>query len=247
MAFITQAQSRQPALTFNDGILTILPLLVAVLPIGFLCGALAVQKGLTPLEITFMSATVFAGASQFVALDLWAEPLPWFTIIISSFLVNMRHVLMGASFAPKLPHIKGRRLYGNFFLLTDELWALCERKALTHKISTPYIVGIGIPMYVSWVSTTFFGAYLGAILGDPAEYGLDFAFTALFIYLVLGFWNSYRTGLVIAASGITAVLVYKVLPGAWYIIAGSLAGMVVAALLPQEEKTHNGNEGEHNA
>ena len=72
------------------------------------------------------------------------------------------------------------------------------------------------------------GATLGAFLGDPVTLGLDFAFPAVFIVLVMGFWKGPETGAVLLASGAAAVLTQHFIPGVWYIAAGALAGLVTA-------------------
>ncbi|KZL21461.1 Inner membrane protein YgaZ [Pseudovibrio axinellae] len=220
---------------FILGVTTFFPLIFAVAPIGLLFGALAAQKGLSPLEVLLMGSLVFAGGSQFVALDLWSTPVLWFTIAFSTFLVNLRHVLMSASLAPKLGHWTPLQKYIGFFILADEVWALSERRAMKQRTSFSFYMGVGATLYITWQIATFTGSLVGAVMGDPSQYGLDFAFTALFICLVMNFWQGRKTGVILAASGLAAVLTNKFVPGAWYIIAGAIAG-VVAASIQHEEK-----------
>lgn len=75
------------------------------------------------------------------------------------------------------------------------------------------------------------GALLGTLVEDPATIGFDFAFNALFIALVVGFWKGARTGPVIAASAAVAIAAKPLLGGAWYVVAGGIAGMLVAAAI----------------
>src|SRR5207302_10581176 len=82
---------------FREGVIDIVPVLVAALPIGLLWGTLAVGKGMTPFEAGLTSLSVFAGAAQYVAIDLWRDPAPWLLLTMTVFIVNVRHVLMGAS------------------------------------------------------------------------------------------------------------------------------------------------------
>lgn len=221
---------------FREGFVDILPVLAAVAPIGFLWGTLAGGKGLSPVETGGMSAAVFAGAAQFIALDQWSEPVPWATIIVTTFVVNFRYVLMGASLSRHLGQVpRGWRALC-MFLMADEVWAYAERRARKQPLVLSYYMGIGVPMFVVWVSSTFVGAVIGQSIGDPAIYGFDFAFSATFIGIIAGFWRGARTGLIIAASAFAAVLVKLILPGAWFIVAGGLAGSLVAALLPDKEE-----------
>jgi 4-azaleucine resistance transporter AzlC len=220
---------------FRQGALEILPVLVAATPIGLLWGTLAAGKGLSPLEAGLMSGSVFAGAAQFVALEVWRDPVPWMLLTVTALVVNIRHVLMGASLSRHMRGIDRRWHPLMMFLLVDEGWAFSERRVQTKPLTLAYYFGLGLPMWVSWTTASTIGAAVGRSFGDPAAIGLDFAFSALFISIIAGFWKGPRTGAVLAASAITAALVRFAVPGAWYIIAGGLAGVAVAALLHSNE------------
>ena len=223
---------RSAGAEFRTGFATILPAMIAVVPFGLLLGAAAAQKGLSVLEVVLMSALVFAGSSQFVAVDLWSDPAPWAALGFAALLINLRHVLMGASIAGKLGAFPrwGRALA--VFFLADEAWAMAERRALTYTLTPAFYAGLVVFFYLSWIFWTALGAAIGPALGDPAALGFDFAFTAIFIGLVAGFWKGPRTGFVIAASAVTAALVHRAVEGPWYVLAGALAGIAVAAAFP---------------
>ncbi len=213
---------------FLAGSRAILPLVVAVIPIGLVFGAVSVTKGLSPLEATLMSALVFAGGSQFVAMDIWTHPASWAGVGFAALLVNIRHVLMSASLGTKMQAFIGLRRYAAMLFLADEIWAIAEFRAGVARLTPAWFAGIAMPFYVSWVGSTLIGASLGAFLGDPAAIGLDFAFPAVFIVLAMGFWKGRETGTVLAASALAAVLVHQFVPGVWYIAAGALAGLAAA-------------------
>ena len=213
------------------GLVAILPVVISVIPIGLLFGALASQKGLSPLEIGLMSALVFAGSAQFVALEIWREPVPWMLLGATALTINLRHVMMGASLSRHLDAFSWpQRLLGQFFM-TDESWALAERRATSAALTPAYYAALSVALYLNWVATSLAGAYIGALIENPAEFGFDFAFSALFIGLIVAFWRGPATGAVIAASGATAFLVHGGLGGVWHVVAGGLAGMATAALL----------------
>lgn len=222
---------------FRQGAVDIAPILVAGVPIGLLWGTLAAGKGLSPLEAGLTSATVFAGSAQFVAIELWREPVPWVLLTFTVFIVNIRHILMGASLSRHIGHI-GRRWHPlMMFLLVDEGWAFAERRALTQPLTAPYYLGLTLPMVGVWTAASTIGAMAGRSLGDPAAYGFDFAFSAMFIGILAGFWKGPRTGAVLAASAVSAALAKLYVPGAWYIVIGGLAGVAIAALLHRDENT----------
>lgn len=213
------------------GLLAVAPVAIAVVPIGLVYGAIAVQKGLSPLEVVLTSLLVFAGSAQFVALEFWRDPVPWLALTLTALTINLRHIMMGASISRHLGRSRGFSRYGWMFWLTDEAWALCERRALQRPLTPAFFAGVGLTLYVDWNATSLVGALLGRLIEDPAVYGFDFAFSALFIALVVGFWRGVRTAPVIAASAIVAMLTKPALGGAWYVIAGGIAGMLVAVVV----------------
>ncbi|ASY62239.1 Branched-chain amino acid transport protein azlC [Sinorhizobium sojae CCBAU 05684] len=211
---------------FVGGMRAMAPLTTAVVPIGLVFGAVAAAKGLSSLEAAMMSALVFAGGSQFVAMDIWMHPASWSALAFSALLVNIRHVLMGASIGMRMPAFSGPAKCAAVLLLADEIWAMAELRAGQTRLTPAWYAGLAIPFYCVWVLTSLAGSLVGAFLGDPKAIGLDFAFPAVFTVLVMSFWKGRETGAVLAASAAAAVLVYQLLPGVWYIAAGAAAGVV---------------------
>lgn len=218
------------------GAIAVVPAAVAVVPFGLLLGALAAQKGITVPEMILMSATVFAGSAQFVAVDIWREPVPWLLLIVTAAMINLRHLLMGASLAGKIHHFGTGTSLIALFTMVDETWALCEQRAVRAKLTPAYMLTMGGILYANWIGWTGLGAALGTLLGDPARYGADFAFPAIFLTLLVGLWRGPRTGVAIAASAIVAAIVHLSFEGPWFIAAGGIAGALAGALCgPAEE------------
>ena len=236
----TNAGQKPDAGGFMDGAKAILPLIAAVLPVGLVYGAVAAGKGLSVLEAALMSALVFAGGSQFVAMDIWTHPASWAGLGFAALLVNVRHVLLSASIGPKMTAFSTPKKYASMLFLADEIWAIAEMKAREARLTPAWFAGVVAPFYASWVLSSVVGAIGGALLGDPALVGLDFAFPAVFIVLIMNFWQGRRTGAVLLASAIAAIAVKSFTGGAWYIAAGALAGLAVAAFASQDEKAENG-------
>jgi predicted branched-subunit amino acid permease len=214
------------------GAVAILPAAIAVIPFALLLGALADKKGLTALEVALMSGLVFAGSSQLVGIDLWRDPAPWGLLALTTLTVNLRHVMMSASIAR---HMNGYPQGGRWlalFFLADEIWAMAERRAADRGgLSPAFYAGLALTLYLNWVVWTAAGTALGALVANPAAWGFDFAFTAIFIGLIAGFWKGRATGVVVAVSALTAVLVERTAGGVWHIVAGGTAGIVAAAAI----------------
>lgn len=221
-----------PKSEFRAGLFLILPAVLVVIPFALILGAAAAQKGLSPLETGLMSTIVFAGGSQFVAVDLWADPAPWLALGFAALLVNLRYVLMSASIARKLKRFPkaGRALF--IFFLADETWALTEKRAAQKPLTVWFLLGLVPVFYLNWIVWTVTGAVVGSAFQNPEQLGFDFAFTAIFIGLAAGFWHGPRTGLFIAASAAASALTYLAVDGPWYVMAGAIAGIIVAALFP---------------
>ncbi len=234
---LSSAPRSSPWHDARAGAVAILPATVAVVPFALLLGALAAEKGLSPLEVALMSGLVFAGGSQFVALDLWTTPAAWLALGSAALLVNLRHILMGASIAPKMAGFHPIARVLALLLLADEIWAMAERRAAARPLTPAFYAGLAGLLYVNWVVFTTAGAVVGARLGDPAAYGFDFAFTAIFIGLIAGFRHTRGFLPTIAVAGIAAVGARMLLPGPVSIAVGAAAGVAVAALLPTRRET----------
>lgn len=214
---------------FLAGAAEVAPVVVAYVPIGLLWGTLAAAKGISPLEAVLMSVIVFAGSAQFVAVDMWRDPVPALLLTFTALIINVRHVLMSASLSRHVEAIP--RVWHPLlaYFLVDESWALAERRVLETPLTLAYYLGITLPLAATWWISTGVGAMLGRALGDPSAYGIDFAFSAMFIAILMGFWKGRSTAGILAASGAVAALVHLLAEGPWYIVAGGLAGAGYAA------------------
>ncbi|MCJ7994857.1 AzlC family ABC transporter permease [Rhizobium cremeum] len=221
---------------FRQGFHSILPLTVAVVPIGLVFGAVAATKGLSPMEAMLMSALVFAGGSQFVAMDIWTHPANIAALGAGALLVNIRHVLMGTSISRHMASFSPRQKAMSMLLLADEIWAVAEFRARRQRLTPAWFFGAALPFYATWVLSGLFGALVGRLVGDPAVIAMDFAFPAVFVILIAGFWRGSRTGLILVGSAVSALLVHRLTPGVWYILGGALGGVAVAAIASLRER-----------
>ena len=216
------------------GVRDIFPITLATTPIGVIFGAVAAQQGMSFVESTALSGVVYAGASQFVALQSWADPLPVWTLLFSVLVVNLRHVLYSAGFGRKTRHWPAVQRYVGFGLLVDPTYALAELDP-GPRLSMPYFFGMAVPLYVYWIVATAIGYLAGNFVGDPQHFGLDFIATAFFIVLVAGFRKRPNSLPVILVSALVAVATYLTLGTPWHFATGAIAGIAVAAVLPRPQ------------
>jgi 4-azaleucine resistance transporter AzlC len=197
---------------------------------GLLFGVLSRQAGLSLGEALAMSALVNAGSSQVVALGMWGTPVPILAIVATTLLVNLRHVLMGLTLHPWYSKLPAHTAYGSAFFLTDESWALTTVEFQQREADGAFLVGVGLVLFVGWVGWTTVGAITGAAIHDPASWGLDFAFVAVFLALLTSLAKG-RRDLVpwILAAG-ASIAANRLLPGSWYVLIGAVAGSLPAVL-----------------
>ncbi len=208
----------------------VVPAAVSMVPFALLIGFLARQNGLSTAEALLMSAMVFAGSAQFVALDLWTWPVPVASLALTAFIINARHILMGAAVMPHIAGWRARQAYPALFFLADEIWALSMARAGAAPLRLSYYAALAAPFYLTWVTMTTLGHLMGAAIRDPARFGFDFAFTAIFLVILSALWRGKGTLWPWLASAATAVTVWYLVAGPWYILAGGVAGAAVGAL-----------------
>lgn len=210
-------------------------MLIGLVPAALVLGAQATAKGMAPLAVPLMTGLNFAGGSEFAAIGLWTSPPHLLLIAGVTLLVNSRHLVMAATLAPWLQHLPRRQVLPALFVMVDESWAmaLADAKARaggssTSGFSMRYFLGVSAGLYASWLAFTTLGALLGPVLGDIERWGLDMAFPAVFLVLLRGMWKGAAEALPWLVSLIIAAGVYLTVPGAWYVPAGAVTGIVAA-------------------
>lgn len=200
------------------------PIAVSGFAIGLVFGTLAGQAGLNAVEAALMSALVFSGAAQFVVIGMWTASPPAGAIALATLVVGLRHLLMGAALAPVFSRLPRLKAYASVFFMADENWALTMGEFGKGRRDGAFLLGGGLLMALSWTVSTFIGGTLGGALENPARWGLDFAFTAVFLALIAGMWKGRSDLLPWTVAALVAVAAHHWLPGQWYILLGGLSG-----------------------
>lgn len=201
-------------------------------------GTIAAQKGLTLAEAVLMSAVVFAGASQLVAMEVWAEPLTLATvasIAVVTAIVNMRFLLMGASLRPWFGPLPAWQVYPVLLTTTDANWLVAIRYRTEGGGDAAVYLGVALTLWVFWVGSTVPGYLLGAVVSDPKRFGLDLVMPAFFAAMMIPLWRGPRRGVGWAVAGAVALAVAHLVPGWWFIVIGALAGALIGGLLDDRD------------
>uniref|UniRef100_A0A2A4Z335 Branched-chain amino acid permease n=1 Tax=OCS116 cluster bacterium TaxID=2030921 RepID=A0A2A4Z335_9PROT len=173
------------------GALNIVPLAIGAAAYGFAFGVLAAQLGFPWWGVALMSSFVHAGSSQIVAIERFAADGFLAGAVLAGLALNLRYLGIIASLAPVFKHISLAKRLLAIHLTGDENWALTmAKRAKDPDIGYEFLLGSGLVMIVTWVSSTTLGALVGQSIPDLADYGLGFAFTAAFIAMARAMWRS---------------------------------------------------------
>ncbi len=218
---------------FAQGARDTVPLIFAAIPFGVVYGALAIANGLSQEATLAMSALVFAGSSQFIAVTLLASAAALPVMLLTVFIVNLRHMLYSASLMPEVKAWPQRlRLFTAFFL-TDETYAVVANHVI-RKPGDPllpwYYLGSGMTMYSNWVLCSFLGMTLGQQIPDLTGWGLDIAMVVAFIGIVVPLLHSFPRICCALVAGLGSVLCYD-WPNQMGLLFSSLLAIAVGLLL----------------
>lgn len=227
------------ATEFFAGVKDTLPIMVGVLPFGLAYGIVAQSIGLAPGETLLMSLLVFAGAAQFISLPMFAEGAGLAMIALTALLINLRHLLMGASLAPymaglSLPH-KALLSFG----MADETYAVTITRTQAAGYSAAYQLGSNAAGYVTWIVSTAGGILLGSHISDPLAWGLDFAMPATFLALLIPRLINKTSVLVCLVAAGVSIIAAVTIPGKWYIIIACLAASALGGFMEGAESDEN--------
>jgi 4-azaleucine resistance transporter AzlC len=206
------------------GAVTAVPLAIAVGLFGVSFGVLAASAGgMGVLAAIVMSMTTFAGSAQFAAASVLAGGGQPLTAIAAALLLNARYLPIGISVARFLPGGRLRR-FVQAQLVVDESWAISavgEGRFDPHRL-----VGAGLVIWLAWVAGTVIGVVGGAALGDPAVLGLDAAFPALFLALLVPQLTDRRAGAAALLGAAIALALVPFVPAGVPIIAAAAAAFI---------------------
>ncbi|HEV8672691.1 MAG TPA: AzlC family ABC transporter permease [Methylomirabilota bacterium] len=212
----------------RDALTTVVPSIVAY---GAVWGGLARQTGLSLGEVVAMCLLVSAGTAQFVALPMLASGAPPAVIVVTTYLVNLRHYLMAASLAPAFRHLSRLRLAGLAHLLSDEAYALTQARFARRPARAAYFVGCASVIYLAFYAGAVAGALLGARIPDPKRFGLDFVFPAVFLaILAQAIRAAWQWAVAVAAVTVAVAIAWQV-GGTWHIAAAGLSAAALGAWL----------------
>lgn len=193
--------------SFKQGFLDVLTTLVATGTWGFVTGIALVKTGLTDNMASLMTFTVYAGSAQLTSLPLIESLAPIWLIFAAGCVVNIRFIIFGAALQPFFRHLSWFRRLGLSYLSTDISFVLfmarygesTERRS-THHVW--YMLGIIIPGWIGWVSTSVMGIYFGGLI--PASWSLEFAAILALIAIIIPLVKTKPMAMCLLVAGLIA-------------------------------------------
>jgi 4-azaleucine resistance transporter AzlC len=197
------------------------PICLGYIPIGIAFGVLAQKAGLYPIEIMLMSILVFAGSSQFIAVSMLSTGAGAVSIIITTFAVNLRHLLMSSSLAVFMGTTTRRKLSLFAYGVTDESFAVNHTRFSQKIWSLDKALVVNHTANIAWVVSSVIGGYGSRFIHEGA-FGIDYALTAMFICLLIFQLKGRFYVITAVIAGGAAVILSLIIPGSSYIILASI-------------------------
>lgn len=214
---------------FRAGARDVASTLLAVFPFGLVVGATAIDVGLSAVEALGMSVVVLAGASQLAAIALIGAGAPAVVVVLTALVINLRHLMYSASLEPYYRDEPVRWRAPISYLLVDQVFVMAALKFDADGTVDRrwYYFGLGVPLWLTWVAGTAFGALAGAAL--PAWLPLEFAVPMVFLALLAPAVDDRPRAVAALVGGVVAVAGAG-LPLNLGLPAGAVSGVVAGVL-----------------
>ncbi|PXY19239.1 AzlC family ABC transporter permease [Prauserella muralis] len=205
--------------------------------VGLSFGAITVSSGLPLWLPMLLSLLVFAGAAQFMFVGLIASGGNPVAAVVASLLINARHVPFGFAIGDVLGTGRLRRAVGTHLMIDESVaFALAQRDAERRRAAY-WACGVGL--FVCWNVGVLAGAFAGTVVTDTDALGLDAAFPAVLLALVLPSVRDGATRRAVLAGVAIALATAPFLPSGVPVLlalAGVLAGLG-GRQAPREQET----------
>ncbi len=227
---------------FIRGIKKGFPICLGYIPVSFTFGLIAVKMGFNPLEATIISMTNMASAGQFAGIRLIEGGAPYIELVITTFVINLRYMLMSLSLSQKvasdMPFYKRAVMA---FCITDEVFALAAMEK--DDVSFPFFGGLMTTPIAGWTLGTFLGAVASSLLSPMLQGCFGIALYCMFIAIII---PPARKGRKVAIAVVVSALLsclFKYVPGinvlsksgggGWAIIVAAILGAAICASIKE--------------
>jgi len=224
---------------FRRGLRLGLPVAPGIMAFGLVVGAAAARQGLSFFQSMMMNFLVCSGIAQLVALEIWPHVLTWSAIVTIALLtavVGARLFLMSVAMRPWFDQVPAWQAYTGLFFLTDATWLIAMRYRSDGGRDIAVYFGAASAIMTGWLAATGIGYFIGGFIVDPARYGFDLVMPAFFAAMLVPLWAGARRAWGWIVGGIVAVAVEHLVPGWWFIVAGSIAGAIAGGFFDEQDE-----------
>lgn len=221
-----------------------IPIALGYIPVSFTFGMIAVNGGLPIWMAVFISMTNLTSAGQFAGTNLMLNNAPLIEIIVTTFVINIRYMLMSLSLTQKTSSLVNRFQRGIMaFGITDETFAVASLEE--EEITYNYMLGLIIGPYFGWALGTFLGASINTFLPDTLQQSMGIALYAMFIALIIPPAKKSRSVLIvltisiIISSIIRWIKLFSFISSGWSIIISTLIAASLGATLYKGDYDYN--------
>ncbi len=234
--------SAERSTILKEGLSAGWPICLGYVPIGMAFGVLAQKAGLSPVQIGLMSILVFAGSSQFIAVSMLSAGASAPAIIATTFVVNLRHVLMSSALAVYLRAAHRGLLAVYAYGVTDESFAVNLPRFRARNWRLPQALVVNQAANLTWFVSTVAGGIGGRFIPERAL-GIDYALIAMFICLLIYQLRKKIHLLTAGIAGLTAVGLALMMPGNSYIVIASIAAATAGVVIQRQWLGSKTNDG----
>lgn len=227
---------------FKDGFKKGIPIALGYISVSITFGMIASRGGVNPLVAVMISMTNLTSAGQFAGIDLIINSSTFFEIALTTFIINIRYMLMSLSLSQKFRKgIKKKEKYIIAFGVTDETFTVASLEK--YELSFKYMLGLIIPPYFGWAIGTFIGAISTSFMGEQLQDALGIALYGMFIALIVPEMKKSRAVLIVVLLAVLISALFKyvsflsnISAGFALIIAALVSACVCAKLFPIDDK-----------
>jgi 4-azaleucine resistance transporter AzlC len=227
--FILKKERPGIQITLRQGLEAGWPICLGYLPIGLAFGVLAQKAGLGPFEIGLMSLFVFAGSAQFISVSMLSSEATILSIVLTTFIVNLRHLLMSSALAVYLGRSKRRVLALFAYGVTDESFSVNIDRFKKGNWDLNRACVVNHAANITWIISTSLGGYAGQFIPQRA-FGIDYALTAMFICLLVFQLKERRHIMTALVAGISSVIIALIVPGNSHIILAAILAATIGVV-----------------
>ena len=224
---------------FFDGAKKSLPIVMGYIPVSFTFGIMARGVGLDALTTVLISMTNFTSAGQFAGTNIIVSGGAYMEIAVTTFIINIRYTLMSLALSQKINKMSVIKKLIIAFGITDETFTVSSFE--NGNVSFPYMLGLSLFSYLSWITGTLLGATASNFLSERLQNAMGVALYGMFLALIVPSAKSDKRILLVIVVALSISSLFRYIPllsdvsSGWTVIISTVIASTFGAILFEEE------------